>query len=350
MFSEKEEKDDAVVRVISLPTAYKSMKVVDELVGGIAEKYSEHTVALVGRKKSQLIPIQILLAIRGVGYYVDKNLNVFEGTAFRQFRQMLGMIEVYRKQRSSVKIKNDLILLINNSFEKSLKENEIKNVSDFLLRKNPKTLQEAVEHFGEYPKSSNSNFNDTKNIAGTLSVFLESETVSKSLEQIGNIFEGFRKDFVKSKEDIFFSEPPFEHLMDLADSYGEDFAKFLAHLDCAAKRSEEIDPREAKIELMTALRTKGREFDTVIVLDTNQGIFPNKLSVDAGRIEEERRLFYVTVTRTKKNLLMFDSGEINSKQVAPSIFISEMQLPLNAIVHEPKIETISQVLLNGLKV
>ena len=54
---------------------------------------------------------------------------------------------------------------------------------------------------------------------------------------------------------------------------------------------------------MTALRTKGREFDSVFLLQANMDVWPIRKAVLKGRIEAERRLFYVAITRAKKRLI-----------------------------------------------
>ena len=56
-----------------------------------------------------------------------------------------------------------------------------------------------------------------------------------------------------------------------------------------------------KIILSTIHGTKGLEFKNVFIIDLNSNIFPSTLCDD---IEEERRLFYVAITRTKRNLIL----------------------------------------------
>lgn len=82
---------------------------------------------------------------------------------------------------------------------------------------------------------------------------------------------------------------------------GEDcsiqaFLKFLRYRDVQEKLVQEQDA----VKLMTVHASKGLEFDTVIVAGLNQGVFPSK----RGDIEEERRLFYVAVTRAKNRLIL----------------------------------------------
>ena len=73
------------------------------------------------------------------------------------------------------------------------------------------------------------------------------------------------------------------------------------------------DDKEAKLVLSTIHSSKGLEYDTVYLLDVADGIFPETVltsyrSADKEEIaayEEERRLFYVGVTRAKENLILF---------------------------------------------
>ena len=54
-------------------------------------------------------------------------------------------------------------------------------------------------------------------------------------------------------------------------------------------------------------RSKGHEYDAVIILDADDIEWPNRLS---GNMEEERRLFYVAMTRARKALYFAVSGEL----------------------------------------
>ena len=55
---------------------------------------------------------------------------------------------------------------------------------------------------------------------------------------------------------------------------------------------------------MTMHASKGLEFPVVIICDANQNIIPHKKAIEAGNIEEERRLFYVAMTRAKEFLFI----------------------------------------------
>lgn len=83
----------------------------------------------------------------------------------------------------------------------------------------------------------------------------------------------------------------------------EGLAAFLelVELDQAVLEEEEDD--ENRVTLITMHNTKGLEFDSVIVSGMEEGLFPRgDESFDDEELEEERRLFYVAITRARKKL------------------------------------------------
>ena len=77
---------------------------------------------------------------------------------------------------------------------------------------------------------------------------------------------------------------------------------------------------------MTALRAKGKEFDTVIILDANKDIWPSKLAQTDAELESERRVFYVAMTRARKRLVFMVDEKIKDQPAAHSPYLSEMGL------------------------
>ena len=91
---------------------------------------------------------------------------------------------------------------------------------------------------------------------------------------------------------------------------------------------EERDQADT-VQLMTVHSAKGLEFDTVFVVDLNEGIFPNeRATTESSRgIEEERRLAYVAYTRAKRKLFLVEAGGFSfflQRQRTTSRFINEV--------------------------
>ena len=72
------------------------------------------------------------------------------------------------------------------------------------------------------------------------------------------------------------------------------------------------------IQIMTYHASKGLEFDVVFLPDCNEGNIPYKKSTSPEAIEEERRLFYVAMTRAKEKLhiLYLDGDQYNRHLVS----------------------------------
>ena len=75
---------------------------------------------------------------------------------------------------------------------------------------------------------------------------------------------------------------------------------------------------------MTVHASKGLEFDYVFIVGTEEELFPSPKCVSDNEIEEERRLFYVAMTRAKRQLIISYTKEKNGKAVKPSRFVNEL--------------------------
>lgn len=77
------------------------------------------------------------------------------------------------------------------------------------------------------------------------------------------------------------------------------------------------------VTLATLHSSKGLEFENVYIIDANEGIMPYKKAVLEKDIEEERRLFYVGMTRAKINLSIYSVKSVNDKTAQTSRFVRE---------------------------
>ena len=107
---------------------------------------------------------------------------------------------------------------------------------------------------------------------------------------------------------------------------GETVFEFL---DRASLSSEldEFDPT-ARVVLMTLHSAKGLEFPVVFIIGCEDGVFPSSRAIEAGDLEEERRLAYVGVTRAKRELFVTYARTRNRHGMrewnAPSRFLGEL--------------------------
>lgn len=106
--------------------------------------------------------------------------------------------------------------------------------------------------------------------------------------------------------------------------------ELLAQLVLLASESNERSPEEQQncLRLTTIHQAKGLEFPIVFVIGLADGLFPLKRTIDDGNMEEERRLFYVAVTRAQEELYlaypMLNSQGNSVMRLNPSRFVQEV--------------------------
>lgn len=110
-------------------------------------------------------------------------------------------------------------------------------------------------------------------------------------------------------------------LKDISKNYNE-IGKFLNAMILGSNESTQ----GSGVNLMSVHASKGLEFKVIFVIDLMDGRFPNrKLMAKGGSLEEERRLFYVAITRAKKILYLSYAKKDMVKNIyyEPSIFLYE---------------------------
>ncbi|GHP51362.1 DNA helicase [Helicobacter pylori] len=123
----------------------------------------------------------------------------------------------------------------------------------------------------------------------------------------------------------------FNEKMDLLSSLAKNYQNLGSFLNGTLIGSSEATQGEG-VNLLSVHASKGLEFKDVYIIDLMEGRFPNhKLMNTGGGIEEERRLFYVAITRAKENLwLSYAKNELREnakpKEHKPSVFLYEAGL------------------------
>ncbi|GAA7527660.1 ATP-dependent helicase [Helicobacter pylori] len=123
----------------------------------------------------------------------------------------------------------------------------------------------------------------------------------------------------------------FNEKMDLLSSLAKNYQNLGRFLNGTLIGSSEATQGDG-VNLLSVHASKGLEFKDVYIIDLMEGRFPNhKLMNTGGGIEEERRLFYVAITRAKENLwLSYAKNELREnakpKEHKPSVFLYEAGL------------------------
>lgn len=126
-----------------------------------------------------------------------------------------------------------------------------------------------------------------------------------------------------------------EELFDLLDEIQEaskefeTFEDWFLHIE---KYGEELkeqiqkgkEQKEEAVTMSTMHSAKGLEYKVVIIVDVNEGIIPHRKAVLDADLEEERRMFYVAMTRAKRYLHIFYVKERYNKELEVSRFLSQL--------------------------
>lgn len=134
---------------------------------------------------------------------------------------------------------------------------------------------------------------------------------------------------VENLEELVSAARAFEHDPDEA---GAPLQQFLdgAALDAGERQADE---HEDAVQLMTLHSAKGLEFPLVFIAGVEENLFPHRMSAEEpGRLEEERRLCYVGITRAMERLVVTyaESRRLHGRDSynAPSRFIRELPVQL----------------------
>lgn len=109
------------------------------------------------------------------------------------------------------------------------------------------------------------------------------------------------------------------------DEWEIHIAKYTQELEEQQAKARKIKGElENKVQLMTIHSAKGLEFEDVFVIHANEGEIPHQKAEKKDEIEEERRLFYVALTRAKNNLCISYITQKNGNSIKPSRFVEEL--------------------------
>jgi len=296
----------------------EAVYIVNEILDFVDENYKYKNIAVLFRASHHSQQLEIELNKRGIDYDYRGGVRFFERAHIKDilaylkvlnnskdaaawFRVLLlqaGLGSVGAKKIIEVvqKVKNveEIEMVVNNILKgkaKSAWENFLKIWKEMVKNKE-KSPQELIELI----KSS-----DYKE-------FLQSEyTNSKErlhdIEQLG-VFAG------------------------RYDNLSNFLAEAILQEGYNSKQIQEDKDKKNKIVLSTIHQAKGLEWDIVFVVNLTQGNFPNeRASQTSTGLEEERRLFYVAITRARKFLFLtypLQTRSWGESMDGPSLFLAEI--------------------------
>jgi DNA helicase-2/ATP-dependent DNA helicase PcrA len=157
----------------------------------------------------------------------------------------------------------------------------------------------------------------------------ETMRTTKPSQAVETAIDGWYGDYLKGAFANYASRlDDLKSLVGFASRY-EEMQDLLAQIVLLNSETSDrqVDPEADALKLTTVHQAKGLEYGVVFLIGLADGQFPLRRAIEAGDVEEERRLFYVAVTRAKDELYLC-YPRVNTKGgpqmlMPPSRFIQE---------------------------
>lgn len=118
----------------------------------------------------------------------------------------------------------------------------------------------------------------------------------------------------------------FQFMAKESENYRDFFSsleKYREMLSEQAKSRKNGGTQTDAVRLMTMHSAKGLEFHDVHIIECVEGIIPHKKQKSEAELEEERRMFYVAMTRSRENLYLYAPKQTGGRTAEPSRFLYE---------------------------
>ena len=307
----------------------------------------------------------------------DKNLvsnrNEFGKLEIKSFvdstEENKYIIELIKKyQRIGKSLSNMAILYRTNLLSNSIKMSLNRSGINYIVKGEDKNIYEhfAIKDIMSYLRLSigNINANDLLNIANKPLRYISRDSIKHKIASIEDLISYYKnKDYIlnnvfKLQNDLRLvkknitplairyirnnigydkylrmhcrnNDFDYDEIEEILDSFEEEaihyrsIEEFIKYIDNYKEKNVANDVNSDGVNLMTFHLSKGLEFDTVFIIDSNDGLIPHKKSIRENDLETERRLFYVAMTRAKNNLHIFFTIRRFGKDFKPSRFIVE---------------------------
>jgi len=291
-------------------------------------------VAVLYRSHFHALELQLELTRRQIPFSITSGIRFFEQAHIKDATAYLKFVS---NPRDEISFKRLVLLLPGIGAKGADKLWQSFQLEFQTPRTNTPIAVALQDSIARVPKKSVLNW---AQFTATISQ-LENESVRKSAaKMLRLVIDAGYDDYLKETYDNY--EQRIEELQQLAEfafQFGsvEEFLTQLALLTNVEAEDDQDSKSDAeKIRLSTIHQAKGLEFEVVFVIMLCDGMFPSARSMDStDGEEEERRLFYVAITRAKNELYLsyplIRGGFGNSGSDAfqsPSRFLSEIPKPL----------------------
>ncbi|MGE3274953.1 MAG: ATP-dependent helicase [Vicinamibacterales bacterium] len=268
-------------------------------------------VAVLFRMNAQSLPLQLALILNEVPYHCRREDNVLLSEAMGRILRLFA-VHLALGAGQPVSEPQDAELLYESHFRWNIAKNRERFVA--LTRTTGHVVAAARQL--EQSDSKWTGFPDA--IAGLGG----RRSAAGVIEYIGQNFRNLRG-VVGTLEDAIDGHVPMGELLDLAGRFRGTSGEFLETLQRLTDKAQAglfATGESDGVNLLTYFRAKGRQWHTVFLPGVNERVIPDP----RAQVEDERRLFYVAVTRSTANLVLSYVRTAVREKVTPSRFLAEL--------------------------
>ena len=343
-------KDEKIqVRVFSNQNAELKF-VAQDINKKIIAEIKPEEIAVLYRENKDSREIAEMLSRYGIPFAIDPGESILYDHTIGKILEILKAINTFGDQKELITAMHiDCFKIDIFDILKILKESDKSKISIFDILENNETLtslklnnEKRVRFFYSFMKrraaemgniSPLRSYENVIKKSGIMRQVVGSEEGVQSLEKINGLFKELKK-FIQTNKNAGIGD--FLEYLGVMKENNIPLAKM------------NLSPEMKKVKLMTAHKSKGLEFEYVYLINTLSNTWEQKRSADklplpvkiysiedngelsgGERIEDERKLFYVALTRAKKGMsVSYSKTDEEGKEKFPTVFIAEMKQDL----------------------
>ena len=290
--------------------------VITRIQGLLDEGRDPKEIAVLYRAHYQALDMQMELSRAGIDYQITSGVRFFEQAHIKDMVAHLRLVYNSSDAPSFMRLATLLPKVGEKNAQKLFaltKETAQKNQKDFIdVLNDPKVVAKVPAPARDDWESLALSLQDMKqtNESGA-----PDEVVEIGLEGWYSLYlQGAYANYVNRMDDL-------RSLIGFAARF-EEMQELIAQITLLNSEvaDRNIEDSDSAIRLTTVHQAKGLEYDIVFLIGAAENLFPIRRAVEAGDTEEERRLFYVAVTRARDELYML-FPKMNTKG-GPSMFLT----------------------------
>ncbi len=259
---------------------------------------SANEIAILYRSHFLALEMQLALSRAGVPYQITSGVKFFER---QHVRDLIALLRFVYNPSDGQAWQRIAILLPKVGEKGAQKIYDAARDHARLMQKNMIDVLATDDVKSKVAKDAK---DDWANFCTSLAQVAEAMSTSRPDATVETAIDGWYGDYLKGAfADYVDRLEELKALVGFASRF-EDMQDLLAQIVLlnGETSDRQVDPDAEAIKLTTIHQAKGLEYDVVFLIGAADGQFPGRRAIESGDVEEERRLFYVAVTRAKNEL------------------------------------------------